>query len=92
MLSFINSRILPILSEQDSKKIHEKQMFILQAIENYYKKNKKILQFKQLFGFQQFREAKINFHFLVDDRPHLLLIVLLKNETIIGAFSEAGLC
>lgn len=62
-------------------------MFILQAVENYYKKNKKIFMFKLLYGFQHFRETKINFHFLVDNLPNLLLIVLLKNGTIIGAFS-----
>lgn len=31
------------------------------------------------------------FHTFVDDYPNLLLLVRLKNGTIIGAYSEAGL-
>jgi|JI10StandDraft_1071094.scaffolds.fasta_scaffold819329_1 hypothetical protein len=42
---------------------------------------------KQLFGFQFMRHAKINFHLLVDYHPNIILLIKLKNNVIVGAYS-----
>lgn len=76
-----------ISKEEETELIGKNQQFVIGSLERHYKKSRKVCGLKYLYGYRRMVHLNSNFHLMVDSHPHLLLIIKLRNEVVMGAYS-----